>query len=249
MTAAEKKKAKKKAREKAKKAGGDADDAAAPAAAKKGGKKVSHCCLSLQISLRCEHSGCFLAVLYWSAAWDLDLQIGPKTYGYCTFVTYGRQQQYLRPLGEREQREHTAHWFCMRSMKHVASTHAILHEVEGAVQVSAAVRKMQEEVEARQRAEAEAARLAEEQRIRVCNFFLHLHCRACVLLAFASNLHAPGPDSMAACTPCRVQCSVQVALLQHFLLGNSMCCIAHNQEYSMTQGTYQLPDNRDSIRL
>ena len=35
------------------------------------------------------------------------------------------------------------------------------------VQVSAAVRKMQEEVEARQRAEAEAARLAEEQRIRV----------------------------------------------------------------------------------
>ena len=36
------------------------------------------------------------------------------------------------------------------------------------LQVSAAVRKMQEEVEARQRAEAEAARLAEEQRIWVC---------------------------------------------------------------------------------
>ena len=35
------------------------------------------------------------------------------------------------------------------------------------MQVSAAVRKMQEEVEARQKAEAEAARLAEEQRIRV----------------------------------------------------------------------------------
>lgn len=35
------------------------------------------------------------------------------------------------------------------------------------MQVSAAVRKMQEEVEARQQAEAEAARLAEEQRIRV----------------------------------------------------------------------------------
>ena len=35
------------------------------------------------------------------------------------------------------------------------------------LQVSAAVRKMQEEVEARQKAEAEAARMAEEQRIRV----------------------------------------------------------------------------------
>ncbi len=37
------------------------------------------------------------------------------------------------------------------------------------MQVSAAVRKMQEEVEARQKAEAEATRLAEEQRIRVNN--------------------------------------------------------------------------------
>ena len=36
------------------------------------------------------------------------------------------------------------------------------------LQVSAAVRKIQEEVEARQKAEAEAARLAEETRIRVC---------------------------------------------------------------------------------
>ncbi len=35
------------------------------------------------------------------------------------------------------------------------------------MQVSAAVRKMQEEVEARQKAEAEAVRLAEDQRIRV----------------------------------------------------------------------------------
>lgn len=50
----------------------------------------------------------------------------------------------------------------------------------GGVQVSAAVRKMQEEVEARQRAEAEAARLAEEQRIRVGG----LHCTIVVLLAF-----------------------------------------------------------------
>ena len=37
------------------------------------------------------------------------------------------------------------------------------------MQVSAAVRKMQEEVEARQKAEAEAVRLAEELRIRVNN--------------------------------------------------------------------------------
>lgn len=48
------------------------------------------------------------------------------------------------------------------------------------MQVSAAVRKMQEEVEARQRAEAAAARLAEEQRIRVGG----LHCMIVVLLAF-----------------------------------------------------------------
>lgn len=52
------------------------------------------------------------------------------------------------------------------------------------LQVSAAVRKMQEEVEARQRAEAEAARLAEEQRIRVCT----LPCITAVLLGVMSTL-------------------------------------------------------------
>lgn len=72
-------------------------------------------------------------------------------------------------------------------MRDVASTHTIIHEMGEAVQVSAAVRKMQEEVEARQRAEAEAARLAEEQRIRVCAL---MHCsRAFVLLALASTLN------------------------------------------------------------
>lgn len=53
------------------------------------------------------------------------------------------------------------------------------------LQVSAAVRKMQEEVEARQRTEAEAARLAEEQRIRV----RILPCRmTAVLLGVMSTL-------------------------------------------------------------
>ncbi len=51
------------------------------------------------------------------------------------------------------------------------------------MQVSAAVRKMQEEVEARQKAEAEAVRLAEEQRIRVNNRLQPNTCgSACISL-------------------------------------------------------------------
>ena len=55
------------------------------------------------------------------------------------------------------------------------------------MQVSAAVRKMQEEVEARQLAEAEAARLAEEQRIQVCT----LLWMAVVLLVLVSSFSLP----------------------------------------------------------
>jgi len=55
---------------------------------------------------------------------------------------------------------------------HVHHVHIMCVQQQGMIwfmQVSAAVRKMQEEVEARQKAEAEAARLAEEQRIKVDN--------------------------------------------------------------------------------
>lgn len=49
------------------------------------------------------------------------------------------------------------------------------------LQVSAAVRKMQEEVAARQAAEAEAARLAEEQRIAVGAMgCIKSFCNACL---------------------------------------------------------------------
>lgn len=54
------------------------------------------------------------------------------------------------------------------------------------MQVSAAVRKMQEEVEARQKAEAEAARLAEEQRIRVSSSLMLVAIRAPMLRCVSS---------------------------------------------------------------
>lgn len=56
------------------------------------------------------------------------------------------------------------------------------------MQVSAAVRKMQEEVEARQRAEAEAARLAEEQRIWVCALITSIHLLCIVSGALFSSV-------------------------------------------------------------
>ena len=55
---------------------------------------------------------------------------------------------------------------------------------------------MQEEVEARQRAEAEAARLAEEQRIRVCLHSSHAQACPCVLTRCCVCTCTIGPHAL-----------------------------------------------------